>query len=117
MTFAAIAAWLWDNRRIVAEAAGITAAAGIIWWFGFHIPAERDQLQAQNQTLKEQVQAGQAAVTLKEDIQRGKEIIDTATQQRISSLRARPKPAPRGVLVPAGRLSDLPALRPAHVTR
>lgn len=114
MTFATIAAWLWNNRKIVAEAAGIAAIAGIVWWFGFHVPAERDRLQSQNQELKVQVQAAQGSVTLQGDIQREKQTIDQATQQRISSLRVQPRPARHGVLVPAGRLSDLPAMRPAH---
>jgi len=116
VTFATIAAWLWNNRKIVAEAAGIAALAGIVWWFGFHVPAERDQLQTQNQELKVQVQAAQGSVTLQGDIQHEKQTIDKATQQSISSLRAQTKPAHHGVLVPAGRLPDLPAVRPAHPT-
>lgn len=114
MTLAAVAAWLWDNRKVVAEAAGIAALAGIVWWFGFHVPAERDQLQAQNQELKVQVQAAQGSVMLQGDIQHEKQNIDQVTQQRISSIRVQPRPGHHGVLVPAGRLPDLPALRPAH---
>jgi Tfp pilus assembly protein PilO len=114
MTAAALAAWLWDNRRVVAEAAGIAAIVSLVWWFGFHIPAERDLLQAQNQELKAQVQAAQGSVTLQGDIQHEKQTIDKVTQQRISSLRVQPHPAHHGVLVPAGRLPDLPTLRPAH---
>jgi hypothetical protein len=114
MTAATIAAWLWDNRKVVAEAAGIAALAGIVWWFGFHVPAERDQLQTQHQELKVQVQAGQAAAALQGDIQHEKQTIDKVTQQRISSLRVQARPAHHSVLVPAGRLPDLPALRPAH---
>jgi hypothetical protein len=114
MSTTAIMAWLWDNRRVVAQVAGIAAAVGIVWWFGFHIPAERDRLQTQNRELQNQVQAGQAAVTLQGDIQFGKQAIDRLTQQRISSLHSQPKPARHSVLVPAGRLPELPALRPAH---
>lgn len=113
MTAAALAAWLWNNRRIAAEAAGIAAAVGLVWWFGFHIPAERDRLQAQNQALKTQVQAAQGSMTLQGDIQREKQTVDKVTQQRISSIRVQPKPGHRGVLVPSGRLPELSPLRPA----
>ncbi|QEM67589.1 hypothetical protein FO488_05095 [Geobacter sp. FeAm09] len=115
MTVATIAALLWDNRRIMAGAAGIGALAGLIWWFGFQVPAQRDRLRIENKTLQEQVAAGQAAITLQEDIQHGRQAIEAATQHRISSLRAQPKPVRHGVLVPGGRLSDLPTLYPAHV--
>ncbi|KAB0670361.1 hypothetical protein F6V30_09415 [Oryzomonas sagensis] len=114
MTAAALAAWLWDNRRVVVEVTGSAALVGLVWWFGFHVPAERDQLQMQNQELKAQVQAAQGSVTLLGGIQHEKQSIDMVTQQRISSLRVQPRPARHGVLVPAGRLPDLPALRPAH---
>lgn len=114
MTAAALATWLWDNRKVVAEATGIAALAGIVWWFGLHVPAERDQLQTQNQELKAQVQAGQATVTLQGEIQHEKEAIDKVMQQRLSFLRVQPKPAHHSVLVPAGRLPELPAVHPAH---
>ncbi|KAA0894149.1 hypothetical protein [Oryzomonas rubra] len=114
MTAAALAAWLWDNRRVVVEVTGVAALAGVVWWFGFHVPAERDQLQTQNQELKAQVQAAQGSITLQGDIQHEKQTIDKVTQSRISSLRVQPRPARHGVLVPAGRLPDLPAVRPSH---
>lgn len=114
MTFTALVAWLWDNRKFVTEVAGIVALAGVVWWFGFHVPAELDRLQTQNQELKEQVQAAQSSVILQEDIRHEKKTIDVATQHRISSLRVQSKPARHGVLVPAGRLPDLPAVRPTH---
>jgi hypothetical protein len=114
MSAAAIAAWLWENKKIVAEAAGIAAIVSLVWWFGFHVPAECDQLQTQNQELKVQMQAAQGSVTLQGDIQNEKQKIDKVTQQRISSIRVQPRPAHHGVLVPAGRLPGLPAVRPAH---
>jgi hypothetical protein len=90
---------------------GIAAATvvGIIYWFGFHIPAKLKATQADNVQLQVQVEAGQKAITLLEDIQKGKAKIDDNTFRQISSVRGKIG-KPHTVLVPAGRLS-VPSMR------
>jgi hypothetical protein len=90
---------------------GIVAAAvaAIIYWFGFHIPAKLKAAQAANVQLQAQVQAGQEAITLLEDIQKGKAKIDDSTFRQISSVR-RKIGKPHTVLIPAGRL-PVPSMR------
>jgi hypothetical protein len=84
---------------------GIAAAtvAGIIYWFGFHIPAKLKAAQADNVQLQAQVEAGQKAITLLEDIRKGKAKIDDNTFRQISSVRGKIG-KPHTVLIPAGRL-------------
>jgi hypothetical protein len=85
---------------------GIAAAtiAGIIYWFGFHIPTKLKAAQADNVQLQVQVEAGQKAITLLEDIRKGKAKIDDNTFRQISSVRGKIG-KPHTVLIPAGRLS------------
>jgi hypothetical protein len=88
---------------------GIVAAtiAGIIYWFGFHIPAKLKATQADIVQLQAQVQAGQEAITLLEDIQKGKAKIDDNTFRQISSVRGKIG-KPHTILIPAGRLPMSP---------
>lgn len=97
------------HRKQIAYAVVAAAVAGIVWWFGFHVPAKLKAVEAENTQLQEQVQAGKDAIALLTDIQKGKVAIDEQTFKNISSIKSKIG-KPHTVLIGAGRLS-LPVVR------
>jgi hypothetical protein len=96
-------------RKEIVYGIVVAAVVGIIYWFGFHIPAKLKATQADNAQLQAQVKAGQKAITLLEDIQKGKAKIDDNTFRQISAVRSKIG-KPHTVLIPAGRL-PMPPVR------
>ena len=109
MTFAII----WQNRRIIGEILGIILLVFIAWWFFWHNPAVIDALEADKAELARQVEAGKKAVTLLDDIQKGKGKINAQVQAQLSSIRGNAIPR-RTVLIRAGVLPPVYSANPAH---
>ena len=110
----ALMAYLLANWQTVAKIAGVVAVAGVIWWYGFHIPAVSDERQKRIVTLEGQLENAAQVLTLLEQIQKGQVKVDARTFQQISSIRAAVKVGnPHTVLIPSGRLLPGGAMRPA----
>ncbi len=77
--------------------------AGLVWWFGFHIPAQLETVKAELRDAQIKVEQAQKALQLVEDIRNAKIKVDNATFQRISSIRVTPVPH-NSVVVPGGML-------------
>jgi len=84
-------------------------AASLLYWYGYHIPNKLKVVEADNKQLQWQVEAAQKAITLLEDIQKGKVKIDEQTFRNISTVKAKIG-KPHTTLIPSGRLL-LPTLR------
>ncbi len=82
-------------------AAGILA--GLVWWFGFHIPAQLETVKAELRDAQIKVEQAQKALQLVDDIQKGKVKVDKLTFQRLSSIRVTSVPH-NSVVVPGGML-------------
>jgi len=95
-------------RKQILYTIAAAAVAFLLYWYGYHIPSKLKAVEADNKHLAEQVEAGQKAITLLEDINKGKVKIDEQTFKNISAIRAKIG-KPHTVLVPAGRLL-LPAM-------
>lgn len=102
---------LWANKRIIGEIVGIIVLAIIAYWFFWHNPQVIKNLENDKAELARQVAAGQAAITLLDDIQKGKARINAQVQSQISSVKSQAIPR-RTVLIRAGGV--LPAMYPAH---
>ena len=88
--------------------------AGVIWWFGFHIPAKLDRTQRQLQQTEIALDAAKQGLVLLDDIQKGKVKIDVQVQKQISSIRATVV-RPGAVLIPSGMPKAMPsAAHPSH---
>lgn len=96
-------------RKQIAYAVIAAVVAGVVWWFGFHVPAKLKAVEAENAQLQGQVQAGKDAIALLTDIQKGKVAIDEQTFKNISTIRTKIG-KPHTTLIPAGRLL-LPVVR------
>lgn len=83
--------------------------ASLLYWYGYHIPNKLKVVTDENRQLQGQVEAAQKAITLLEDIQKGKVKIDEQTFRNISTVRAKIG-KPHTVLIGAGRLL-LPTMR------
>lgn len=90
-------------RKQILYAIAAAAVAFLLYWYGYHVPNKLKAVEAENKHLAEQVEAAQKAITLLEDIQKGKVKIDEQTFRNISTVRAKIG-KPHVVLVPAGRL-------------
>lgn len=93
--------FLWDNKQIIAEILGAIAVAIVCWWFFIHNPKIIKGLEADKAELARQVEAGKAAITLLDDIQKGRTKIDATTYKNISTIKANHMPK-RTVLVSGG---------------
>ena len=102
---------IWQNRRIIGEIIGIILLVFIAWWFFWHNPAVIDDLEADKAELARQVEAGKKAVTLLDDIQKGKGKINAQVQAQLSSIHSSAIPR-RAVLIRAGGM--LPPVYPAN---
>lgn len=112
-----ILAIIWQYRQLIAEVMGCLVVATIIWWFGFHVPAENKKLKAEIVQKDQTILAGQKAVTLLDDIQEGKVKIDEQVQAQLTSAHhAIFKHHTSSIFLRAGRLS-LPPVRPGKITR
>ena len=83
------------------------AVATLLYWYGYHIPSKLKDVTDENRQLQGQVEAAQKAITLLEDIQKGKVKIDEQTFRNISTVRAKIG-KPHTTLIPSGRLSMSP---------
>lgn len=90
-------------RKQMLYAIVAAAVSFLLYWFGYHIPVKLKAVEQVNKQLQEQVEAGQKAVTLLEDINKGKAKIDDQTFKNISTIRAKIG-KPHVVLIPSGRL-------------
>ena len=77
--------------------------ASLLYWYGYHIPNKLKAVTDENRQLQGQVEAAQKAITLLEDIQKGKVKIDEQTFRNISTVRAKIG-KPHTTLIPSGRL-------------
>ena len=96
-------------RKQIAYAAAAALIAFLLYRYGYAIPSELKAAEQANKQLTEQVEAGQKAITLLEDINKGKVKIDEQTFKNISTIKAKIG-KPHITLIPAGRLS-LPSVR------
>lgn len=83
----------------------VTAAivAGIIWWFGFHIPKKYEEEQLKNKKLQEQASIDKKTLTLQTDTQKEKDKINGIVQARLSSIHSSTIPK-NSVLIKGGRV-------------
>ena len=79
------------------------AVAFLLYWYGYHVPNKLKAVEAKNKQLAEQVEAAKKAITLLEDIHKGKVKIDEQTFKNISTIKAKIG-KPGTVIIPAGRL-------------
>ena len=93
----------------IAYAIAAACVASLLYWYGYHIPNKLKAVTDENRQLQGQVEAAQKAITLLEDIQKGKVKIDEQTFRNISTVKAKIG-KPHTTLIPAGRLS-LPTMR------
>ena len=84
----------------------------LIYDYGFRIPAKLANLEVVNQELTKQVKAGEEAIVLLEEIQKGKVDIDAITQKRISSIKA--GSGKRIVITGGMPLPSMPKANAAH---
>lgn len=59
-------------RKQILYAIAAAAAAFLLYWYGYHVPNKLKVVEAENKQLAEQVEVGQKAITLLEDINKGK---------------------------------------------
>lgn len=107
-------AFLWENRRIIGEVAGLIAVGIIAWWAFWHNPEKIRALEAEKQELSRQVDAGKQALTLLNDIEKGKVRINAQVQAQISTVRAAAIPRRAVIIKPGGLLPALPATNPSN---
>ena len=79
----------------------------LLYWYGYHIPNKLKAIEEANRQLQGQVKAGEDALKLLDDIQKGKAKIDDNTFKQISSVRSKIG-KPHTTLIPSGRLSMSP---------
>ena len=101
-------------RKQILYTVAAAAVAFLLYWYGYHIPNKLKAVEAENSNLQEQVEAGQKAVSLLTDIEKGRVKIDDNTFKNISTLRVKIG-KPHTTLIPAGRLS-LPAMPKTNAT-
>lgn len=77
--------------------------AFLLYWYGYHIPNKLKAAEEDNRQLQGQVKAGEDALKLLDDIQKGKAKIDDNTFKQISSVRSKIG-KPHTTLIPSGRL-------------
>lgn len=92
---------LWLNKKIIAEVTGCIVIAFFCWWFFVHNPAVIKDLEEDKAELARQVESGKKALTLLNDIEKGKAKINEATFKNISTIRAAAIPK-RTVLISGG---------------
>lgn len=97
------AAILWQNKRILIEATCCLMVAVLLWWAFIYQHRRIEALKADKAELSRQVEQGQQALQLLNDIQKRKTEINNATFARISTIRAAAVPR-RAVLVRSGML-------------
>lgn len=90
-------------RKQMLYAIVAAAVSSLLYWYGYHIPNKLKAVTDENRQLQGQVEAAQKAITLLEDIQKGKAKIDDNTFKQISSVRSKIG-KPHVVLIPSGRL-------------
>jgi len=105
---------LWANRRVIGEVVGLTLVAAILWWAFWFNPHRIDALQAEKTELLRQVEAGKQALTLLDDIQKGKVKINAHVQSQISTVRSAAMPRSTVIIHGGGVLPTLPTTIPAH---
>ena len=100
------------NWQMILKAVAAFCLAGVIWWFGWHIPAVAKEQKAQIETLQVQVKNVQDATKLLTQIEVDHENISKESYSNISTIVHKPVPH---VLVTGGvPLQTLPQTRPAH---
>lgn len=104
---AAVVAWIWNNKQMIAECIGCLVVAMLIWWFGIHNPAKIKAQQAQIAALRTEVSNAHAAINLMTTIEARHDSITKISYRNISSIRYTPKPGRNGVFVPGGVLRSL----------
>lgn len=105
---------IWQNKRIIAELAAAVIACAVMWWAFWHNPAKIKALEAERQEMARQIEAGQKALTLLDDIQKGKVRINAQVQSQISSIRRQGLPARTAIIRNGGLLPAMPAANTAH---
>lgn len=104
MGIEATMAWLWSNRRIVAEVVGIAVLAGILWWAFWYNPRQIKNLQAEIDEKNRQIQIAHETINILGTIERAHDAIDKQSFRNISTIRRSPKPGRNGIFVPGGVL-------------
>lgn len=108
-----IIGWLLSNWKLVAQAIGAVCLAVLLWWFFIHNPRVIKNLEADKAELSRQVVNGQKAISLLDDIQKGKGKINEQVQSQIEAVKSAAIPR-RAVLISGGSvLPTLPSSRPA----
>lgn len=101
------AAILWQNKRIIAEIIGLLLVGVLAWWFLIHQPKVIDDLRNEKAELARQVEAGNQALALLNDIQKGKVRINAQVQSQISSVRSAAIPRNSVLIRNGGVLSPM----------
>lgn len=103
---------IWANKRIIAEIVAIVAIVALVYYYGIHNPKVIAGQRQEIATLKLQVEAGERAVQLLSDIQKGKVKIDERVKKEIADLQQVVLPT-NGVFLPGGMLPGHKAMPPA----
>lgn len=103
MSLALILQMIVQNRKAILYSIAIATVAGIVWYFGFHVPAQLEDQKKVTAEWKDKAETAENTVKLNDNINKGKEIIDAKTQTQISTIHNTPMPHKR-VIIQSGRV-------------
>jgi len=109
-----IIGWCLRNWKLIAQAVGGVCLAILLWWFFIHNPRVIKNLEADKAELARQVANGQKAISLLDDIQKGKGAINAKVQSDIEAIKNQSIPRRTVLIMGGGVLPPLPAANPSH---
>lgn len=82
---------------------GLLICVAVIYYYVSYIPNKLENKEIELKQTKEDLKAAKADATLKEDITKGKGVIDARVQDQISTVRSKPVPR-HTIVIRAGRV-------------
>lgn len=99
-----VLAWLWSNKRLVAEVIGIILVAAILYWAFVYNPKKIKALTAERDVAISQKEAAFAAINMLGEISKEHAEIDKESADNENKIRTGRRPGVRGLFIAGGVL-------------